>query len=358
MGSHRNKKTHFTGLSALRFIAATSIIVYHGTLDVQSDYPNFYLLFLHNLTIGVDVFFFLSGFLIIYLLQEEKDLRSKVSISTFYKKRVLRIFPLYYLIIFISLFSPSPEKHVDYFSHLSFLGNFSLCANKEWTIAPLNPLWSICIEGHFYLFIPMVVVLFNKKNLIIFLLIMIAASLGYRLYAFYHIEYHWMNIYCHTLSRCDVICIGGLAALCTHNKASIFRFSKSTCVLAGIGLLILMITLDYSFYDSLFAISIKKYLFVICFIPLFFYLIRSRPTSILEHKTFRFLGSISYGLYMFHVIVISHVHRLFPPDGPILIRVILVIVFSIVVASVSFLFFEKKFMRLSGKHIFRRAKTP
>jgi peptidoglycan/LPS O-acetylase OafA/YrhL len=68
---------HFTGMNVLRFIAAFAIMIYHSTLSYQDSMPLWLSRGFHNLPIGVDLFFLISGFLITYLLIEEKKERKK-----------------------------------------------------------------------------------------------------------------------------------------------------------------------------------------------------------------------------------------------------------------------------------------
>ena len=90
---------HFKGLNALRFFAALFIIIYHTTGGFHDTMSPTYKLFFQNLVIGVDFFFLISGFLIIYLLLVEKQNTGSIHIGKFYLRRVLRIFPLYFLIV-------------------------------------------------------------------------------------------------------------------------------------------------------------------------------------------------------------------------------------------------------------------
>src|ERR1700722_15197921 len=104
------KGTYFTGLNPLRFISAFAIIIAHVTLGLQNTMQQSALRqFLHNLNIGVDMFFLVSGFLITFMLIEEKSETGSLSIRGFYMRRVLRILPLYYLIIAIAFF----EYHIS-----------------------------------------------------------------------------------------------------------------------------------------------------------------------------------------------------------------------------------------------------
>ena len=98
-------KIYFPGLNALRFFAAYFVLLHHGeTIRAKFGMPNFEAYsFFRNGMIAVSFFFVLSGFLITYLLLDEIQRTHDVSIKKFYIRRVLRIWPLYYLLIFIGL---------------------------------------------------------------------------------------------------------------------------------------------------------------------------------------------------------------------------------------------------------------
>src|SRR6187399_3026044 len=99
------KKIFFPNLDGWRFLAFLGVFYYHSfstELAHIKDDPTYK--FLKGTTrggdLGVDFFFVLSGFLIVYLLINEKQLTGKISVKKFYIRRILRIFPLYYFCVF------------------------------------------------------------------------------------------------------------------------------------------------------------------------------------------------------------------------------------------------------------------
>ena len=98
-------KLYFKNLNGVRFIAAFMVLICHIELNKKFfNIPNYRetTKFLGHL--GVDLFFVLSGFLITFLLIKEKDLFGKINFKNFYIRRILRIWPLYFLIVIFSLF--------------------------------------------------------------------------------------------------------------------------------------------------------------------------------------------------------------------------------------------------------------
>ena len=102
------KSIYFPNLNSIRFIAALLVIIHHieQFKSVFNIYPNQ----MNNPVIGsfgplgVRLFFVLSGFLITYLLFAEKEVSGTISITKFYIRRALRIWPLYYLIVLLAFF--------------------------------------------------------------------------------------------------------------------------------------------------------------------------------------------------------------------------------------------------------------
>jgi peptidoglycan/LPS O-acetylase OafA/YrhL len=100
-------KVYFPNLNSLRFLAALLVIVHHieqykEMLGLSNIFHNHSIQLMSK--IGVTLFFALSGFLITYLLLVEQKELGKINIRAFYIRRILRIWPLYYLIIFLAFF--------------------------------------------------------------------------------------------------------------------------------------------------------------------------------------------------------------------------------------------------------------
>ena len=160
------KKVYFPNLDGLRFYAFLAVFFAHSfwtEFDYMRLNPAFHFLkeVAYKGVLGVNFFFVLSGFLITYLLLEEKAVTGKVNIPAFYMRRILRIWPLYYFVVFVGfvvvpfvqsrLGQPTPERG-NILYYLAFLGNFDV----KPTSAVLGILWSIAVEEQFYLVWPVV----------------------------------------------------------------------------------------------------------------------------------------------------------------------------------------------------------
>ena len=153
----------FEGLNALRGIAALLVVLHHGeALKATNGIENFeWLGLFRNGGNAVTFFFVLSGFLITYLLLKEHDRTGTIKVKTFYLKRSLRIWPLYFLLVFIGTIGVAlvmPLLNLPYelpytlgqtwYYFLFFVpGLVTFYYGHHF----LEPLWSIGVEEVFYL---------------------------------------------------------------------------------------------------------------------------------------------------------------------------------------------------------------
>nr|MBA3972370.1 acyltransferase [Bacteroidota bacterium] len=159
-------KVYFPGLNALRFFAAFLVFASHvELLKSRNGFENYYYTqtFLELGGSAVTFFFVLSGFLITYLLFIEKDISGKISLSQFYLRRILRIWPLYYTVVLAGFFliphipylqnSISGDLYTNFYPKLLLF--MLLVPNISYILFPhtpyISPAWSIGVEEQFYL---------------------------------------------------------------------------------------------------------------------------------------------------------------------------------------------------------------
>ena len=157
----------------------SSIIIRLSDYQIISLYGHPQRVFLANFVLsgksGVILFFVLSGFLITYLLLQEQDETSQINLPAFYNRRFLRIFPLYFLILglsvlFITCFpSLIPPAFKPVYPLLAFtlilfaLPNLALTVDNP--VAGASHLWSLGVENQFYLIWPLLIIQFKKNML-------------------------------------------------------------------------------------------------------------------------------------------------------------------------------------------------
>lgn len=175
----KSKKFYFPELDGIRTLAAGVVVIAHCFHDFFENLIHSFT-FLDNKYFdyfkgaigagreGVAVFFVLSGFLITLLLLKEIEKEGKVSVPKFYMRRVLRIWPLYYAVMFFGLFLyPALQsflgnfynQDLDYLLNLTFLNNiaaYQSTMNPDLSFWPhVGVAWSVAIEEQFYLFWPL-----------------------------------------------------------------------------------------------------------------------------------------------------------------------------------------------------------
>nr|WP_180909036.1 acyltransferase [Flavobacterium salmonis] len=314
---------------------------------------------------GVVLFFVLSGFLITYLLFIEKKITDTIDVKKFYIRRVLRIWPLYFFLIIISAFV-LPE--IDFFTipvagkeivsqnfifkivlYVVFLPNLALTLLGG--IPYATQAWSVGAEEQFYLIWPLLNKYIKNKWLLMFgiivgyLIVKFAIKLNRINPLMNEIDQFWESI------SIDCMAIGGVFALI------LFENNKITYYLRE---LLFAKTIQYfSLFCILFFITIGLFVpfFQKEFYSVFFGIIiinfaanKDRIFS-MENALTNFLGRISYGLYMYHLIAITiaiKISKNFNYSNYIIYPV--TILFTIVFATISYYFFEVKFINKKKKY--------
>lgn len=220
-------RAHIAALDGLRGLAILSVMIFHQTvMDRATPFDGWYYRLTSELSGGVDLFFVLSGFLITGILFDGKG--SANYFRNFFARRALRIFPLYYAVLFASLVVLPAFAHAK----LSKWGDLSGPQQlwywlylSNWRIGwvgfnhgILDISWSLAIEEQFYLAWPFVVALTGRKTLIKTCLALIVAAFAFRLLAAGACV---MGEKTFTTSRMDTLAIGALIALLARGPGGI-----------------------------------------------------------------------------------------------------------------------------------------
>jgi peptidoglycan/LPS O-acetylase OafA/YrhL len=364
---------HFANLTPLRFIAAYLVVIFHvEEARKLFGLPNLtrFSLFTHG-PLAVTFFFVLSGFLITYLLLREHQQNSRIAVSRFYLRRILRIWPLYFLLVFIGLvLIPAGVKlgRVPYqapFESLDVAAYFVLfmpfVVNLMYGNHFLTPLWSVGVEEIYYLgWAPIVKLL--RKNL---LLIMLGTVVVKALLAV------WAHYFSHSavapevlrMLQFEAMAIGGLGAYFVfHRKQPIHKhwlFSKPAQVVLILPLLTRLfvhqsLAASSSLYAAIFDHAVFTPLLLMAIFAWFIINVAVNERTIihLDSRVLHYLGDISYGVYMYHALVISLVfvpfldeYRAAPALPATLLLHVLVLAFTVLFAALSKTFFEDKFLK-------------
>ena len=355
---------HFPSLDGLRAIAAFLVLWTHVERFKQlrnepTFFGNAFNSFLGGL--AVTFFFVLSGFLITWLLTNEKQHTGKINASRFFRKRFLRIAPLYYLTVMvgylISIFllkdTGSNPFSNGLILNLLLLPNVAFAFNLIPEI--LIQIWSIGTEVQFYLLWPFVIRKTRFKNLIAVMILIIFLWNGARIVLWMTGENASALAVIIFRTRIDCMAIGGLFALCLNKQFAdhkvIYKWIQFV-LRPGTGWLLAIlfsVLVWLSWHYNLGWSPIYAFLFA-CMI---FRLIH-RPISILDSMTLNYLGRISYGIYLLHHFAVYLVFWLFSNlvgtnSWNELFYFAAAGALSVLLASASYHFFEKKLLAMKER---------
>ncbi len=368
---------YFNGLNTLRFFAAYLVVIHHAE-QIRSKYDIFNLKqfsIFNNGGIAVTFFFVLSGFLISYLLLKELNRTNTVSVRSFYKRRILRIWPLYFLLIIIgTLVIPYvlklighsyefPYEFNDVIWYYIFFSPFMV--NILFGHHLLEPLWSIGVEELFYIFWAPLYKTFKKHIIKIILGVIIFKILLLLLIPSLNLSPEVIKLI--QMLKFEAMAIGGLAAYIIYNRQKeiepSFLYSKAFQIIM-ISFILLRI-FGFKFlkensilFDYLFATPIASSLLLMSIFAWFIVNISVNKKSIikLNNRIFEFLGGISYGIYMYHMLIIFGMVLLFKAQLAKMNDLASTVVFYfiltasvILVSYISKKIFEDRFLRLKTK---------
>ncbi len=310
---------HVPALDGVRGLAILLVLL--GHLFVRNPNPQvswplrFIALVFSSGWVGVDLFFVLSGFLITGILYDTRE--SAHFFRNFYARRMLRIFPLYYAVIF-TLMAVSLVQGYRWFPggtllYLSYLHTLSI-GPVGYTTAPwvnINHLWSLAIEEQFYFVWPLAVfALRSRRRIALGAALLACASVAVRcwVYATGVILVHPYATYSWTPSRLDGLLVGAMLAMLvrSHWRADVLRWAPPV-FLCGIvaSLLLLMTARDmWPLYHPLLGITGYP-LFALTFAGLVGWSLRSGSAAsrVCGSGFLRLFGRYSYGLYVYHFIL-------------------------------------------------------
>lgn len=322
--------------------------------------------------LGVDLFFVLSGFLITQILLRYRDnsFNFKDSIThlrIFYTRRVLRIFPIYYLAIFVALLLGYEPARNFLFWLLTYTLNvlIALQPKDKAQFGALHHFWSLCIEEQFYLLWPWVILLVPRQRLRYVIFGFIAIGVVSRMMPMF-IRGFSMDPLVNT--RFDVLCLGALLALYWHEPL-MFQKEKSFLLVAGVtcGMPLVTLAMFKGFAQpfDLIANALVEFGASLFFMGLIDQAAQSNPWRILAPlgwRPVRYVGKISYGIYLYHpfvklimVYLLKLFHISLPPLG--LLQLVLYGAATILFASVSWYLIERPINRLKERVIMPQTQT-
>lgn len=360
-----SKKTKYLpSIDSLRAIAVIAVIIYH----IDANYlPGGFL--------GVDLFFVLSGYLISSLIIKEYKSTGTVNLYNFYVRRARRLLPAVYfmitvVLIIITLFNGVLLKK----SYLDALFGYIYSSNW-WYIfhkldyfdsfgsqSPFKHLWSLAIEEQFYMFFPLIFLIFNRKsksnnsnsklnkNFIYVVLSLILVSLIAHILLF---DINNINrIYFGTDTRAFSLLVGVVGAiLYPMDRLSERTTKKDNMIYSIVSLVSILVLIGIMINTSEYNTWLYRGGFLlVAIIGLIIIISSGRQytfmSKLLSFKPFVFIGKISYSLYLWHFPILVVTTPVSEIGNPNLFYVTLRIVLIFLVATGSYMFVETPIRKL------------
>jgi len=365
---NNNNTIHFPGLNNLRFLAAIVVLVFHQ--EYKKKLLGFEYHLLDKLTIigdlGVTLFFVLSGFLITYLLIAEKNATNTIKIKKFYMRRILRIWPLYYLILglgffilpHIGFFNLPTTALIDTTSFLQLVLFFFFFANIGFSIygnlSYIDQTWSVAVEEQFYLIWPFIIKYGRNILPVLWVIIIIfAGARGFVGSIYQHGEIYRKAYGILYYLRIDNMAVGGVFAyILFYKKTEALKliFNK---YLQGVNMVLLAVLWGAGYvipYIHHFAYAIMFGIIIINVAA------SSNAIFQVKNRLVDYLGQISYGIYMYHNIMIVASLKLCAnflgssSTAFFIVSYSVSILLTLIVAHLSYQYIEKYFLSFKNRY--------
>jgi peptidoglycan/LPS O-acetylase OafA/YrhL len=345
-GNSRAVKPHFRGdIEGLRGISIILVLLFHAKI---AGFGGGF--------VGVDVFFVLSGFLITGLLLREVESTGRISLSQFYARRARRLLPAAALVLVVTLvvsylMLPDlllPGIAIDtaaaalYVSNINFAHHATDYFASNTAPSPILHFWSLSVEEQFYMFWPAIVLLVTRKarvpriNVRATLLIVGISSFAF---AIWLLKFNAPWAFFSLPTRAWELALGGLLAVSKNHLEKVPKFAARIFSWVGVSGVILsgLFIKESAPFPGIPALlpTISAALVIAAGV----HQNKTIPTRVLESAPLRFLGRISYSLYLWHwpVLVIPAVLSITPL--PLKQRILLALG-SIVLAAITQRFIE------------------
>lgn len=288
------KKRYIPTLDGWRGLSVIGVILFHGRPGFFADDTLAARLAAHG-NIGVDVFFAISGFLICGLLVEEYQRTGDISLRRFYIRRCFRVLPPYYValgaICAFSLLGVIPVNHTLLPSCLLFYRNYMPLGIDEHGGFYTAHFWSLAVEEHFYLLWPVLLFVLKPRRAAKAALLISLLVFGWREL----VVYHWptANFATRTDMRIDALLWGCLAALYFPEIKRFFervQFSELWLPIAAVVLILEKIQPP--------GLTLLREILLPALILSTVLQPASLLGQILEWRILRWIGTISYSLYL------------------------------------------------------------
>jgi peptidoglycan/LPS O-acetylase OafA/YrhL len=362
------QRFYWPELDCLRFFAFLAVFVHH-TFAHEADYyaarqipfGAFIASAARAGSFGVDLFFLLSAYLITELLFREKEQFGSVHLKSFYVRRMLRIWPLYFLAVVIGVVLPLLDPNQKF--PLRYVAAFLLLAGN-WIISlagfpqsVMNPLWSVSFEEQFYLIWPALISRARRARTALLasgLLLVVAEASRLVLLKYARQRHSEVEIFTNTFTRLDPLALGIATAVILRKKQIEMRgLWRLSCAMLG--------AVVWLFAGHYFRLTLAFMLIGYPAMALGSWLIFMSVFGLgVAPRWLRYLGKISYGLYVFHMLALYLAEKMIGGYarnwGKFIIFWWLGLALTMGMAALSYRFYESPFLRLKERFAFVRSR--
>jgi len=343
------KIKYYEELDGIRGLAAVMVMIFHFFQCQIPTTPITSLVTKISMfgQTGVTLFFVLSGFLITRILISTKS--SKNYFSSFYLRRSLRIFPLYYFFLIliyyiIPIFVSSPIIEFKYnWYYWFYLQNFAI--TFKWPYDGPIHFWSLAVEEHFYLFWPLIVYISSTKNLLRISIWICIIAIAIR----YILLIQNYDVFYFTFTNMDSLATGAILGIIEVKRRSLTLKSFYKYSLLAVTLITIFIWGYWGGQRNNIIQILKPTLLNALYFSLIGFVITLNEKNTLKislsSPLSKYIGRISYGLYVYHPLCYSFIIPTME-DKNLFFCLIICIAVSIIIATLSYYLFEQKFIEL------------
>lgn len=364
-------------LDALRLLAFSFVFFFHvHDLLGSAAMPRLLDQFATIGAFGVPVFFLLSAFLITELLERERNRFGTIRIRDFYIRRALRIWPLYFAAFYglavLERFVPhtGPRGAGCFAAFSVFLGNAWICRHG-WIASSVDPLWSISVEEQFYLAIPLLLLLAGRRVVqwacVALLVTAYAVLAAYAMHPVAEDNGQWTN----SFVQFQFFATGTLLALFLRGRLPRMQlWARAGLFLGAVALwMVALLVFDVHSWASHASVTgtVAGWACMLTGTVLLFVSLLGMPPRAVP-RWVAYLGRITFGLYVFHSLMLFLVFQTFGPNlhaslatvgldsWATLIGSCVALGMALVAAHLSFQYFESPFLHWKQKFAHIRSR--
>jgi peptidoglycan/LPS O-acetylase OafA/YrhL len=351
---------HYKQLDGLRFFAVLAVLFHHiCDFNIFNYFPLG--------SFGVTLFFVVSGFLITEILLKEKEnnVKTRKILKIFFIKRILRIFPLYFIYIFIC-YVLVPKQTLEMIAWLlTYTTNIWVIMHNQLPFWYFAHLWSLCVEEQFYLIWPFLIIFIPNGRLKTVFYAMIIFAIANRAFNVFYINGYDLFNYNSLFTTLDCFGAGAVLAYLKTFKSKYLSTILTHRYIPILAIVLFILNIKYG--TPLTQQALSRAFYTITSVYLVGIAVTSKFTKIgktlLENNTIVYLGKISYGIYIYHLICwgifgkyfndllayfnfSSYINNSFLK---IIMEFIVITLCTILVSAISYELIEKRFLNLKKR---------